>query len=93
MTQKAHPLTTTEGQEWFKSLLRSETVTVEFQKKDGSMRTMICTTKQEVLQEEDAVPKSGLPHISETCPVYDLEDHSWKSFRWDSVREIHVEFQ
>jgi WYL_2, Sm-like SH3 beta-barrel fold len=86
---KKHPLHTNKAREWVRDLLKNEMVTIEFEKKDGTIRSMLCTLKEDVLQEEDATPTAGKTHSSDVCPVYDLEDHSWKSFRWESVRSIH----
>lgn len=77
-------------------------VTVIFTKKDGTERTMQCTTS------EDLVPQPV--HVSNTdnkvdfpetkparkvnesvMPVYDLEAKTWKSFRWDSIKQVRIE--
>lgn len=87
MTTK-HPLTEQVGQDWLKGLLKNEMVNIEFIKKDGSYRTMLCTLKDDVITEENAAPHGVRSHNPDVCPVYDLEDHSWKSFRWDSVTTI-----
>jgi len=82
-------------------LLRSvdnKGVMVEFTKKDGTERKMLCTLA-EALIPEDARPKTkdteviaeaATDVIPEVCRVYDLESQGWRSFRWDSVHAISV---
>ena len=88
MTLKKHPLSEQVGQDWLKGLLRNEMVNIEFIKKDGSHRAMLCTLKSDIISEENAVPSGRYTASPDTCPVFDLEDHAWKSFRWDSVTTI-----
>ena len=59
-------------------------VKVVFMKKDGSLRTMVCTTN---LAKIPAVshPKGERTPNEETKAVWDLEKGAWRSFRYDSV--------
>ena len=34
------------------------------------------------------VPKKEKKVNEDVCPVYDLESKHWKSFRWDSVKQV-----
>lgn len=87
---------------WLKSHLKYGPVTVIFTKKDGTERTMLCTTN------EDLIPK--VVHVTNTdnpidfpvekparkvnedlMSVYDLEAAGWRSFRWDSVKQVRFE--
>jgi hypothetical protein len=77
---------------WLRGHLAFGPVTVVFTKKDGTERTMNCTTNP------DLVPKVSVAEGVETkkerrvnedvVPVYDLESASWKSFRWDSIKQV-----
>ena len=77
-------------------MLHNFDMTVKFQKKDGSERTMICTLADDVIPEE-ATPKgtgSKLPEDSDQIRVFDLEKEAWRSFNYSTVisaeREIYV---
>jgi hypothetical protein len=82
-----------EGQEWLKGILHNpeEKVTVVFTKKDGTERTMNCTLA------ESLIPASMKPSSDKTYTpnqevqaVFDLDAQGWRSFRWDSLKEIQV---
>ena len=72
--------------EWLKNHLAFGPTTVIFYKKDGTERTMLCTTKSELV--EAYIKKTERTPNTETCFVYDLEAKSWRSFRYDSVKEV-----
>ena len=77
---------------WLKSHLAYGPVTVVFTKKDGTERVMECTTSPELVPiepiTESAEPKREKKVNEDVMPVYDLESKHWKSFRWDSVKEV-----
>jgi hypothetical protein len=77
---------------WLKSHLRYGPVTVVFTKKDGTERVMECTTSPDLVPIEPVVesaePKREKKINEDVMPVYDLESKHWKSFRWDSVKEV-----
>jgi hypothetical protein len=90
---------------WLRSHLNYGPVTVIFTKKDGSERVMNCTTNASlvpVIEEKIHVTNTENPidfpavkkqkKINEdTMPVYDLESKAWKSFRWDSIKQVRFE--
>ena len=91
---------------WLKGMLSLGPVTVTFTKKDGTERVMECTTKTELvpvdLTEEVHYTNTNNPvdfpepkkerKVNENvCPVYDLESKAWKSFRWDSIKQIRLD--
>jgi hypothetical protein len=72
-----------------KNLLHESTLTVCFNKKDGTVRTMQCTLNPDFLpvvdkQEGDEVKKEKKQN-DESIAVWDLEKNAWRSFRFDSV--------
>lgn len=72
-----------------KKLLRGGPCSVTFTKKDGTERKMVCTLKKDIIP-KDMAPK-GVGQKSDpkkVCPVYDLEEESWRSFRYDSVIDV-----
>ena len=87
---------------WLKSHLAFGPVTITFTKKDGSERVMECTTSLSLVPfvEEPVhvtntdnpidfpAPKKEKKVNEDVCPVYDLESKHWKSFRWDSVKQV-----
>jgi hypothetical protein len=80
---------------WLKSHLAYGETTVVFTKKDGTERVMKCTTNPELVPAVEIVesvePKKERKVNEEVMPVYDLEAKSWKSFRWDSIKQVRFE--
>lgn len=79
---------TQEEKDWLLGLLREQDVQVTFTKKDGSIREMLCTLKQDSIP-EDKIPK-GVERAtpSESLAVFDVEKQEWRSFRFDSITGI-----
>jgi hypothetical protein len=87
---------------WLKSHLAFGPVTVVFTKKDGTERVMECTTKAELVPDpipaphftntdnpiDFPAPKKEKKVNEDVMPVYDLESKAWKSFRWDSIKQV-----
>ena len=88
---------------WLKGHLAYGPVTVIFTKKDGTERTMECTTSSKLvpldLTEEihytnttDPIdfpkPKKEKKVNEDVHAVYDLESKAWRSFRWDSIKQV-----
>jgi hypothetical protein len=80
---------------WLKSHLAYGPTTIVFTKKDGTERVMNCTTNPELVPAvelvEGAETKSTRKVNEEVMPVYDLEAKAWKSFRWDSIKQVRFE--
>ena len=79
---------TPEGRDWLRGLLRSEIVTVIFVKKDGSERIMKCTLSESQIPTENQPKGTNRAHSDESLAVFDLEKSAWRSFRFDSVKNI-----
>ena len=77
---------------WLKSHLAYGPTTVVFTKKDGTERVMECTTNPKLVPAVEIVegtePKKERKVNEEVMPVYDLEAKAWKSFRWDSIKQV-----
>jgi hypothetical protein len=77
---------------WLRSHLAFGPVTVVFTKKDGTERIMNCTTSPDIVPKveisESVEPKKERKPNEDVMPVYDIESSSWKSFRWDSIKEV-----
>ncbi len=74
-------------------LLHTETVDLEFVKKDGSLRAMTATLKADILPAqvdlEEAVQKKAVN--PDVMAVFDLINQGWRSFRWDSLKTVNGE--
>ncbi len=77
---------------WLKGHLAYGPVTITFTKKDGTDRVMECTTNPKLVPvpeiKESTEPKKEKKKNDEVMPVYDLEAKAWKSFRWDSIKQV-----
>lgn len=62
-------------------------VTVLFTKKDGSDRTMICTRNIDMIDEEYH-PKGTMIESDNNIRAFDLENNGWRSFNFDTVKEV-----
>lgn len=82
---------TDDEKNWLKGLLRDGVVTVEFVKKDGSARKMICTLSESKIPSASAPKGSGKSQSDEALAVFDVEANGWRSFRYDSITRIQAE--
>lgn len=77
---------------WLKGHLAYGPTTIVFTKKDGTNREMTCTTNPTLVPVvaviEPDEPKKIRKINEEVMPVYDLEAKAWKSFRWDSIKQV-----
>ena len=83
-------MTSTIDKTYLKELLIERPVTVEFQKKDGSMRKMYCTLNSSHIPAEHVPKGVRKPQTEEanTLSVFDIEVGGWRSFRYDSVESV-----
>ena len=80
------------ARKWLIELLQQFPVEVIFTKKDGTERVMLCTLSEEYLPE--SYSGSGERKKSEeTLAVFDIEEDGWRSFRWDSIKEIKFKLE
>jgi hypothetical protein len=69
-------------------LLQTSVIAVTFQKTDGTERVMKCTLNPELVPatvNESTSTRKGNPDV---CPVWDMDILAWRSFRWDSLKNI-----
>jgi hypothetical protein len=85
---KGSQVNTPEGRDWLRGLLRDEKVTITFTKKDGTERTMVCTLAESKIPSEKSPKNTGKSQSDEALAVFDLEKQDWRSFRFDSVKNI-----
>ena len=76
---------------WLGEHLRYGEVKVTFIKKDGELRSMRCTLNSEQVPQVEKKTDRVKEVSEEVCPVYDLDKQGWRSFRYDSVKEVLIE--
>lgn len=69
-------------------LLKSGKYKVEFTKKDGTHREMLCTLNEKYIPESETPIGLGKPKTNDIVSVYDLEKNGWRSFRVNSVKAM-----
>lgn len=74
--------------EWVKGILRRETATLTFQKKDGTMRVMEASLREEHFPVYEKKTERVRTVNDEVLSVVDLEKNEWRSFRFDSIKKI-----
>jgi uncharacterized protein YdaT len=89
MIEEEHIFATKRGKDWLKGILRSEEVTILFTKKDGTERKMLCTLKEDKIPQEFAPKTENREKSEDAIAVFDLEKNSWRSFRFDSIKEVN----
>lgn len=77
--------------DWIKSHLKYGPVTITFVKKDGTERTMLCTLKEDQVKYHEKKTERTKEINEEVCPVFDIEKQEWRSFRFDSVKEVRFD--
>ena len=71
--------------------LRWNTVKVNFEKADGTIREMCCTLKKDLIPppDKDPVNQKKVREINEeVIVVWDLEKEAWRSFRLDRLNSM-----
>lgn len=91
---------TPEFKTWLKGILHDEfakDLCVVFTKKDGTQRELFCTLNESRIP-SDKQPKAQDPNATTTrkvsddaLRVFDTENQEWRSFRWDSVKEVRFD--
>lgn len=79
-----------EEKNWLRSVLKDSVVTITFTKKDGDERVIKATLKEDLIP-FDMIPKgtSTRKKSEESQSVFDVEKDEWRSFRWDSVKQLN----
>jgi hypothetical protein len=81
---------TPEGRQWMRDMLKLGEMTVVFTKKDGTDRSMLCTLVESQIPVEKAPKNTGKAKSDDAMAVFDIEKQEWRSFRFDSVKEIRL---
>jgi hypothetical protein len=62
--------------------------TVVFTKRDGTERTMKCTTKFDLVVPYEKKTDRTKPENQDVAFVYDLDINEWRSFKFETVRSF-----
>jgi len=74
--------------------LKKQIVKVSFTKADGKLREMSCTLRESFLPEitkEGATTEAKKAVNGDVLPVFDVEKKGWRSFRFDSIKNVSFE--
>jgi hypothetical protein len=71
--------------------LKTSIVDIEFVKKDGTLRFMTCTLREESLPgQKDLFDELKVAVVSDdVLRVFDTIQQGWRSFRWDSLKTVN----
>ncbi len=76
---------------WLGSVLKTNTVTITFTKKDGTERVMNCTLNPEVLPPAPVTENKKERKVNDTImSVYDVDAKGWRSFTIKSLKHISL---
>jgi hypothetical protein len=89
MSSEKFEFKTKKEKDWLLGLLQSEIVELTFTKKDGTERIMKCTLSELKIATEFAPKGVERSKKDEAVAVFDLENNGWRSFRWDSLKNIN----
>lgn len=71
-------------------MLKNEVVDLEFIKKDGTLRTMTCTLREDKLPKqidlEESISKKSNDGV---MAVFDLINQGWRSFIWANLKTVN----
>jgi hypothetical protein len=90
---------TPEFKTWLKGILHDDitkNLCVVFTKKDGTERELFCTLSESRIpsDKQPKTPEAGTtarPFSDDAIRVFDTEKQEWRSFRWDSVKEVRFD--
>ncbi|MHA2055085.1 MAG: SH3 beta-barrel fold-containing protein [Candidatus Hodarchaeales archaeon] len=73
-----------------KELLKDNDVLVRFVKKNGEDRAMVCTLRQQVIEQYERKTVGSKPRPDTLYVVWDLEKDAWRMFDIGTLFEYHV---
>ena len=75
--------------EWVIGVLKTNTVDLTFEKKDGTIREMKCTLEETRLPVIEKKTERVRKVNDDVLSIFDLEKQEWRSCRFDSITNIH----
>ena len=73
--------------------LKSNICKVVFTKKNGDLREMICTLREDIVVPHEKTTDRVKEVNEEVLAVWDCEKNAWRSFRVDSIIGVHVNME
>ena len=77
------------GRKWLIDILKSQPITVVFEKSNGEHREMNCTLKESIVVPYVKKTDKEKKQDPEVLPVWDIDKNAWRSFRYDSIIKIN----
>lgn len=74
----------------YKKCLSEGEVNITFTKANGELRKMRCTLNTKLIPEVQKEETSERKVNPDVQPVWDLDKQAWRSFRYDSVKEVSL---
>lgn len=74
---------------WVNGMLHDGTLTVTFNKKDGTERVMNCTLNENVVVPHENKTERVKKKNDDAVAVWDIDKCEWRSFRWDSITNLY----
>lgn len=91
MSEEKNTFDDKKARDWLRGVLLFGNALIEFTKKDGTTRKMLCTLNENVIPRDKAPKNTGRAKNDEVLAVYDLDKQEWRSFRYDSITRIRAE--
>jgi hypothetical protein len=66
------------------------TLEVDFIKKDGTNRKMICTRSNKIIPFNEESEQKKQSKSPDSFPVWDIEAEAWRAFRIDSITNVTI---
>lgn len=73
-----------------RSTLKSNICNIKFTKKNGEIREMVCTLRDDVVVPHEKTTDRVKQINEEVLAVWDCEKNAWRSFRVDSIIDVLV---
>lgn len=73
-----------------KTALHAGPVLVTFTKADGTERTMRCTLQEGVVVPHEKKTERVKEVNENIVPVWDIEKSAWRSFKFDSIKNVSL---
>jgi hypothetical protein len=83
---------TEENKDLLTALLKEGLVKIVFEKKDGTIREMLCTLKPSIISEYWISAENRMKFNESVLPVFDLDAKGWRCFRWESLKTYDMDF-
>ena len=81
------------GRKWLIGLLEERSIEIVFTKKDGTERTMKFTLQEDYLPEYGVIEIDKDRWKKDSLAVFDIEKEGWRSFRWDSIKQVNFSLE